>query len=126
MIPNLPDLGNLRAKRNIVNSTTLTSVNNAHNLSLVKETNILQWKPISDTRMVQFGVNFLYQESTKKPAKFGLTNVTNTYLSNLVICDNPKKFLFWHGIHPTTAAHEIFAKAALKTLNIRESHSSQS
>jgi phospholipase/lecithinase/hemolysin len=126
MIPNLPDLGNLRAKRNTVNSTTLTSVNNAHNLSLVKETNILKRKPTSDTRTVQFGVNFLYQESTKNPAKFGPTNVSNTYLSNLVICDNPNKFLFWDGINPTTAAHEILAKAALQTLNIRESHSSPS
>ena len=45
----------------------------------------------------------LYREAIANPAKYGLTNVRNACLSGAEVCESPKRFLFWDGIHPTTA-----------------------
>ena len=46
------------------------------------------------------------------PGQFGLTNVTDA-CARFTDCD-PTKFLFWDGIHPTSAAHEILSDAMLQ------------
>ncbi|KAF3890989.1 SGNH/GDSL hydrolase family protein [Tolypothrix bouteillei VB521301] len=116
MVANLPDLGKVPATRTSANSTTLTSFAIAHNQSLAKSVEDLQQKLGSDTHIAILDIYSLYQEATKHPARFGLTNVTNACSNNLAICDNPDKYLFWDGIHPTTTAHRIIAEAALKVL----------
>lgn len=45
------------------------------------------------------------------PGAFGLTNVTDA-CAQFVNCD-PSSFLFWDGIHPTSAGHEIISEAML-------------
>nr|WP_256091377.1 SGNH/GDSL hydrolase family protein [Nostoc sp. KVJ20] len=51
--------------------------------------------------------NSLYRDAIANPAAFGFTNVSSSCLSGSTICGNPDQFLFWDGIHPTTAAHRI-------------------
>ena len=46
------------------------------------------------------------------PGKFGLTNVTDA-CAQFTDCD-PSKFLFWDGIHPTSAGHLILSEAMLQ------------
>ncbi len=46
------------------------------------------------------------------PDKFGLTNVKDA-CAQFTDCD-PSKFLFWDGIHPTSAGHQIFSEAMLQ------------
>jgi phospholipase/lecithinase/hemolysin len=53
------------------------------------------------------------------PGSVGLTNVTDACLTPNVppfTCEHPDQFLFWDGIHPTTAAHALIAQAALAAL----------
>jgi phospholipase/lecithinase/hemolysin len=48
------------------------------------------------------------------PSQFGLTNGTAACITPNVppfSCKKPDQFLFWDGIHPTTAAHGIIAQA---------------
>jgi thermolabile hemolysin len=116
LVANLPDLGKLPATRYTSNSTTLTQSAIAHNLSLAKSFEVLNDKLGYDTQIIQLDVNSLYREAITEPAKFGFTNVTNACLNNVAVCDNPDKFLFWDGIHPTTAGHRFLAEAALKAL----------
>lgn len=116
MVANLPDLGKLPATHNRPNSSILSSVTIAHNLSLAKSLNVSSQKLDSHTQIIELDANSLYQEAITNPSKFGFTNVTNGCLNNLTPCDRPEKFLFWDGIHPTTAAHRIIAEAALKAL----------
>jgi thermolabile hemolysin len=116
LVANLPDLGKLPATRYTSNSTTLTQSAIAHNLSLAKAFEVLNDKLGYDTQIIQLDVNSLYREAITEPAKFGFTNVTNACLNNVAVCDNPDKFLFWDGIHPTTAGHRFLAEAALKAL----------
>jgi outer membrane lipase/esterase len=45
------------------------------------------------------------------PGAFGLTNVTDA-CAQFTSCD-PSKFLFWDGIHPTSAGQLIISSAML-------------
>lgn len=119
LVGNLPDLGNIPATRNSSKSSALSAVSDAHNRGLAESLDVLQNKFGSHTKIIQFDAHSLYQEAISNPQKFGFTNVTNACLSNFASCDNSNKFLFWDGIHPTTAAHEILAETALKNLNLQ-------
>lgn len=116
LVANIPDLGKLPSTRYTANSNKLTESAIAHNQSLVKSFEVLNDKLGHDTQIIQLDANSLYREAITDPAKFGFTNVTNACLNNVAVCDNPDKFLFWDGIHPTTAGHRILAEAALKAL----------
>lgn len=51
----------------------------------------------------------LLNEVIAAPSAFGLSNVTDA-CAKFVDCD-PSKFLFWDGIHPTSATEAIISDA---------------
>jgi phospholipase/lecithinase/hemolysin len=55
------------------------------------------------------------------PTAFGLMNVTMACITPGVapfVCRNPDSYLFWDGIHPTRAVHEILAEHAAELLAV--------
>ncbi len=124
LVANLPDLGQLPATRSGVNSARLTALTQAHNRGLRQAIKVLNQQH-SDLKIATLDAYALYREATANPAKFGLTNVTNACLSNAGVCDNPDRFLFWDGIHPTTAAHKILGEAAFAIVQESEIINSQ-
>ena len=115
LVANLPDLGQLPATRTSANSTTLNALTRVHNQGLRRSLKLLSQQH-SDIQIVTLDANALYREAITHPAAFGFTNVTNACLSGDRACSNPDQFLFWDGIHPTTAAHRVLGERAYHML----------
>lgn len=111
LVANLPDLGQLPATRTGVNSARLTALTQGHNQGLRRAVKVLNQQH-SGLKIATLDANALYREAITSPAKYGLTNVTSACLSGGGVCGSPDRFLFWDGIHPTTAAHKILGEAA--------------
>ena len=115
LVANLPDLGQLPATRTRPNSASLSALTQAHNQGLRRALKLLS-QQYSTLQIVTLDANALYREAMTNPAAFGFTNVISACLSGSRVCDNPDQFLFWDGIHPTTAAHRILGEAAFSAL----------
>ncbi len=63
----------------------------------------------SDPDVMLFDLFHLQDSIVANPGAFGLTNVTDA-CAQFVACD-PSKYLFWDGIHPTSAGHMIISSA---------------
>ncbi len=115
LIANLPDLGQLPATHTSLNAANLTALTQTHNQSLRRSLKQLsQQQP--DLQIALLDANTLYQEAISQPATFGLKDVTNACLIGNRVCAKPDQFLFWDGIHPTTAAHRILGDTALTAI----------
>jgi thermolabile hemolysin len=117
LVANLPDLGNLPATKNSGSSQILSAITKAHNQGLAKSISQLRHNLDSKSQIIELDVSELYRDAISNPSKYGFTNVSNACLNQGVTCSNPDQFLFWDGIHPTTAAHKIIALKAFTVLN---------
>lgn len=61
-------------------------------------------------------VNSLFNRVITAPTEFGFTNVTDSCLIGVVVCDNPNEYLFWDDYHPTTTADELIGELAFSAL----------
>ncbi|WP_254921360.1 SGNH/GDSL hydrolase family protein [Nodularia sp. NIES-3585] len=125
LIANLPDLGNTPLTKDTDASVPLNFLTGLHNFALGQSFQSLsQQQPNLNINL--FDVNSLISQITKNSGEFGLTNVTDSCLEqpievilatgNFTQCSNPDEYLFWDGIHPTTATHRLIADAALVAL----------
>ena len=115
LVANLPDLGKLPATRTSANSINLSALTQAHNQGLRRSLKLLSQQH-SDLQIVTLDAFTLYRKAIATPATFGFTNVISPCLSGSRACGNPDQFLFWDGIHPTTAAHRIIGDAAFSAV----------
>ncbi|MGN8159211.1 SGNH/GDSL hydrolase family protein [Salinisphaera sp. SWV1] len=65
-------------------------------------------------------------QAVADPAAYDFTNVTDPcWTGNFTsaapgsVCSDPSQYLFWDGLHPTAAAHQIIADAAAAALSAR-------
>jgi len=68
----------------------------------------LALEPSSVTKFELFGVT---NTIIGNPGAYGLTNVTDA-CGAVLVC-NPSQYLFWDGIHPTSAGHALIASSML-------------
>lgn len=115
LVANLPDLGQLPATKNTTNSVSLSALTQAHNQSLRRSLKVLIQQN-SQLQIATLDANSLYRNAMVNPAAFGFINVISPCISGSNICKNPDQFLFWDGIHPTTAAHRIIGENAFTTI----------
>ncbi len=114
LVANLPDLGQLPTTRTTANSARLSALTQAHNQGLRRSLKVSQQH--SELQIATLDANTLYREAIANPAAFGFTNVISPCLAGLSACGSPDKFLFWDGIHPTTAAHRILGERAFAAI----------
>ena len=71
-------------------------------------------------RIERLDVFGILSDLVADPDSAGLVNVTDSCITpdTLIdaICDRPREYLFWDGIHPTRRAHRVLAEAALVEL----------
>jgi phospholipase/lecithinase/hemolysin len=115
LVGNLPDLGMLPATYSSNDADRLNQLAQAHNSNLRRSLKQLQQQH-SDLQIVMLNASQLYQEAIAHPKTFKLKNVTTACLSGSEVCPHPEQFLFWDGIHPTTAAHQILGDAAFAVI----------
>lgn len=67
-------------------------------------------------QLTYFDLFSLVSEVAQSPQAYGFRNATDTCITPGVIiraiCPNPRRYLFWDGIHPTRHAHAIVARQA--------------
>ncbi|MEH2351543.1 MAG: SGNH/GDSL hydrolase family protein [Nostoc sp.] len=115
LVFNLPDLGQLpAAKINDRNPATLSKSTNDFNLILAQTVSALNQNP--NLNIISVDTYSLFNQASA----LGFTNVTESCLSRLDICDpGNNKFLVWDGFHPTTAAHKVIADVALAAIEAK-------
>jgi phospholipase/lecithinase/hemolysin len=98
----VPDIGDAPAVRTLGTSTLGTMIASSMNTAL--------WSAIgSDPDVKLFDAFGLLDNVVDNPSAFGLSDVTNA-CAQFTICD-PSQYLFWDGIHPTSAADLIISNA---------------
>ncbi|MEH2174032.1 SGNH/GDSL hydrolase family protein [Nostoc sp.] len=115
LVFNLSDLGKVpAAKINGRNPATLSKSTNEFNLGLAKTVSALSQNP--NLNIISVDTYSLFNQASA----LGFTNVTESCLSRLDICDpGNNKFLLWDDFHPTTAAHQVIADAALAAIEAK-------
>jgi phospholipase/lecithinase/hemolysin len=133
LVANLPDLGLVplvSAQGPLVSGAVSTLVQ-AHDTLLAQSLATLapQLAPQGVT-LIPFDVSAVFNGVISNPAQYGFTNVADPCLVNtplffnagaVSLCSDPSKYLFWDSLHPTTAADQIVADAAFKTINVSTS-----
>ncbi len=67
-------------------------------------------------RLIVLDVFTLVNDIADDPGAFKLSNVTDACAAVIPVCSDPDRYLFWDGIHPTTATHGLIASAALRAV----------
>ncbi len=106
LIPNMPDLGVTPDFRGSPQAPGLTFLTQSFNSALGAA--LTQLDQALSAEIVQFDTYSAVADVRQNPSKYGLTNVDDRCIANLAnqACD-PNTWLYWDGVHPTTAAHRI-------------------
>jgi len=68
--------------------------------------------------IIDLDIESLLNNVTASPADFGFTNVSDAcIILGGNSCSDPDSYLFWDGIHPTAAAHQLIANNALDAVS---------
>jgi phospholipase/lecithinase/hemolysin len=110
VVPNLPMLDQVPFALTLppAQQAGLHSLTQAFNSRL--KTDLTQLQSSLGVTIYQVDTASLFSSVQSNPAQFGFTNVTNSALGDGVYSGNG--YLFWDGIHPTSAGHALIADAA--------------
>jgi len=121
LVPNVPNLAltpAVAAQPAQVRDVAL-QLSVAYNAGLAQLLGQLQAQ-LPGVRIVQFDIFSLLNGIVAAPGPYGILNVAEPCLRFGVlvdaICSDPRTYLFWDAIHPTTSVHRILAERAVTVL----------
>lgn len=118
VVINLPDLGRTPTASGLPPAIIgfLSFVSASYNAALDDALDLLE-ADRSNLKIVRVSAFDLINDIVANPAEFGFTNVTDAALDSFPQVD-PDDYLFWDGVHPTTAAHQIVAETVYAELTV--------
>jgi phospholipase/lecithinase/hemolysin len=103
LVPNMPDLG---ATPGFAGNAGLTALSVAFDNALAGALTALDQSLSAE--ITQFDTFSTLHKVIQNPAAYGFTNVTDSCVNNLANGQcNPNTWLFWDGVHPTTAGDAV-------------------
>ncbi|MFN9571239.1 MAG: SGNH/GDSL hydrolase family protein [Cyanobacteriota bacterium] len=112
LAPNLLDFGKAPLySSNPTQGALISGLVQAFNARLAtKLTSIKAANPQVD--LIAFDTYALFNRIRSQPASYGLTNINDRCLVDLVIVPacNPDQWFFWDGLHPTSTGHALIAQ----------------
>jgi phospholipase/lecithinase/hemolysin len=129
LVPNLPDLGSLPGTSTGPFAGALNTLTAFHNGGLAS--GLSSFQAANPTLKVHaLDVNTLFKNAIANPAQFGLTNVTQNFISSQgqipgvaplqIGTGDPNNYLFWDEVHPTSTGHQQVANLAIAAVNAPE------
>lgn len=117
LVPNVPNIGvTPEATRGpAIAPTIFTNVATEFNTLLDGALGDLTTNPA--IKLVPVDTFGFLSSITASPERFGLTNGIDPCIDLTTVCTNPNDFVFYDGIHVTTATHAAFAQFAGDQLN---------
>ena len=121
-VPNAPNLGRVPRVAELGTSAaaSATALSQAYNNGLTSVLNQLQ-AAHSDLDIIRFDTYAVFEDLIAHASSLGFTDATHRcYTGDDVgftgggsVCADPSQYVFWDGIHPTTAVHQILGAEML-------------
>lgn len=118
LVPNLPNIGITPAATALGPAAIagLGQLSSGFNMGLTSVVAGLEAN--LGINIIDLDIESLVNNVINSPGDFGLTDVGNAcIILGGDSCANPDSYLFWDGIHPTAAAHQIIAANALAAVS---------
>lgn len=107
LVPNMPNLGVTPSFNGTALAPGLTQLTQFFNAALANALTLLD-QALQSAEIVQFDTYGSFEAMRANPGAYGFTNVTDQCVENLLNGQcNPDTWLFWDGVHPTTAGHRL-------------------
>jgi outer membrane lipase/esterase len=111
LVGNIPSLGNAPAFRGTPAAPLAEFAGTSFNSALLAGL-MTTAAARPGTNIILFDIFKVGAALTANPGAFGLTNVTDACFNGMTVCATPDTFLFWDGVHPTAAGHQLIARLA--------------
>jgi len=119
-----PDLGitaDVNASEDPLRTATGQAITTAHNTALQSTITGLQSNFV-DANFILVDVNSLFAELLANPSAFGFSNTTDACIFDAACATadqaTQNEFIFFDGVHPTTAVHGLLAATAREVLDL--------
>jgi phospholipase/lecithinase/hemolysin len=111
LVGNIPSLGNAPQFRGTVAAPLAEFAGTSFNSALLAGM-MTTAAARPGTNIILFDIFKVGAALTANPGAFGLTNVTDACFNGVTVCATPGTYLFWDGVHPTAAGHQLIARLA--------------
>ena len=111
LVGNIPSLGNAPQFRTTVAAPLAEFAGTSFNSALLSGL-MTTAAARPGTNIILFDIFKIGTTLSANPGAFGLTNVTDSCFNGITVCATPSTYLFWDGVHPTAAGHQLIARLA--------------